>query len=151
MDRRWCWLQVDVPAEQIGFIPPRVDADSEAWWAEVEADRFALPVCDDCGKRWFPPMPACPYDGSRRISLAPARPDGVVYSWIVINRALHPAFAPDAPYVIATIDLADGARMFGRLFIDAGDVSAGMRVKVHFYTADGWRLVGFTPGSDPEI
>jgi uncharacterized protein len=144
-------LQVDVPAEQIGFIPPRVDADSEAWWAEVEADRFALPVCDDCGKRWFPPMPTCPYDGSRRISLAPARPEGVVYSWIVVNRALHPAFAPDAPYVIATIDLADGARMFGRLFIDAGDVSAGMRVKVHFYTADGWRLVGFTPGSDPEI
>ena len=150
MDQRWCWSQVDVAAQQIGFIPPHVDADSEAWWAEVEADRFALPLCNDCGQRFFPPMPACPYDGSRAVSLSPARQKGVVYSWIVVNRALHPAFTSDVPYVIATVDLADGARMFGRLFTDTGDVTAGMPVRVRFYTAGGWRLVGFEPDPDSE-
>ena len=149
MDPRWCWLRVDVPAEQIGFVPPRVDADSEAWWAEIAADRFAIPICDACGRRFFPPMPTCPYDGSRAVSLAPARRQGVVYSWITVNRALHPAFVADVPYVIATVDLADGARMFGRLFIDSGDVTAGMPVEVHFYTAGGWRLVGFKAETEP--
>ena len=77
------------------------------------------------------------------------RAEGVVYSWITVNRALHPAFVADVPYVIATVDLADGARMFGRLFIDSGDVTAGMPVEVHFYTAGGWRLVGFKAETEP--
>lgn len=40
---------------------------------------------------------------------------GRVYSWVGVQRALTPAFEADVPYTIATVELEEGARAFGRL------------------------------------
>lgn len=125
-----------------GFVEPQVDADSEAWWQAVAERRLLLPKCQQCGLRWFPPTPGCPRCGSTAVELADASGRGSVYSWVVINRALSPAFADDAPYTILAIDLEEGARMFGRL-LGAGEVTAGAPVTADFYEVDGQTLVGF--------
>lgn len=104
-----------------------------------------LPICESCGRRWFPPTPGCPHCGSAQVRLAEADPRGVVYSWVVINRALNPVFTDDAPYTIAAVDLVAGARMVGRFLSDTATIQAGMPVRVDIYAASGHRLVGFRP------
>jgi uncharacterized OB-fold protein len=38
-----------------------------------------------------------------------------VYSWVGVQRALTPDFEGEVPYTIATVELDEGARAFGRL------------------------------------
>ncbi|HEY4024819.1 MAG TPA: OB-fold domain-containing protein [Candidatus Dormibacteraeota bacterium] len=131
-----------------GLVAPGIDADSHAWWAAVAERRLLLPHCLDCGATWFPPTPGCPRCASTSVELVEASGRGRVYSWVVVNRALSPAFADDAPYTVLAVDLEEGARMFGRLVGDAGDprLGAGAEVRAEFYEAGGQALVGFTFG-----
>lgn len=130
---------------QRGFLAPDVDADSEEWWAAVAAKRLLLPQCGQCGLVWFPPTPGCPRCSAPEKVLVTASGRGRVYSWVVANRALHPAFHDDAPYVILAVDLEEGARIFGRLVGDVEDnrIAGGAPVHAVFYEVQGQVLVGF--------
>jgi uncharacterized OB-fold protein len=130
---------------QHGFVPPQVDADSRAWWAALGEHRLLLPRCHDCGLTWFPPTPGCPRCASTEVRLVEASGRGRVYSWVVVNRALDPAFAGDAPYVILTVDLDEGARIFGRLAAPADDprLAPGAAVRVQIHEVQGQALIGF--------
>jgi len=75
---------------------------------------------------WFPPTPACPRCASLWTDLRESAGCGEIYSWAVVNRALHPSFAQDAPYVILSVDLEGAARMVGRLL--AAGAAIGGRV-----------------------
>lgn len=142
---------------QRGFIAPAPDETSRAWWDGLAAGRIVVPRCRACGRRWFPPGPACPACGARDFEHVEAPPEGTVYSWIVVHRALDPAFAGDEPYAIATVDLDGGPRVLGRLALDGededdaeseGDGAApaiGARVEAVFYSVEGRPLLGFRP------
>jgi uncharacterized OB-fold protein len=128
-----------------GFVAPNQDADSAPWWAAVADRRLLLPRCEECGLTWFPPTPGCPRCGSPRVELIEAAGTGRIYSWVVVNRALSEAFTADAPYTILTVDLDEGARMFGRLIGDPNDprLRADARLKTVFYEVQEQTLVGF--------
>jgi uncharacterized OB-fold protein len=34
-----------------------------------------------------------------------------VYTWVVVNRALHPAFSRDAPYADVVVEMEEGVRL----------------------------------------
>jgi uncharacterized OB-fold protein len=125
-----------------GLVRPEADADSAAWWAAVAERRLLLPRCRDCGQRWFPPTPGCPRCGGASVELVEATGRGRVYSWVVVHRALSPAFVDDAPYTILAVDLEEGARMFGRL-VGPGPVTAGADVHAVFIDVEDQVLVGF--------
>ena len=36
---------------------------------------------------------------------------GTVYTWVVVNRALHPAFSHDTPYADVVIEMEEGVRL----------------------------------------
>jgi hypothetical protein len=40
---------------------------------------------------------------------------GRVHSWTVCHHAFHPGFASQTPYVLVTVDMADGVRMVAPL------------------------------------
>jgi uncharacterized protein len=138
-----------LPAQR-GLIRPDVDADSAPWWHALGEGRLLLPHCDHCGLDWFPPTPGCPRCGATEVELRQALGRGQIYSWVVVNRALHPAFAEDAPYAIVTVDLAEGARMVGRLLAAPDDpgLGPGAPVRAVFYEVAGQALIGFEP--EPE-
>jgi len=127
---------------QTGLVRPEADPDSAAWWSAVAERRLLLPRCRDCGQTWFPPTPGCPRCASTSVALVEASGAGRVYSWVVVDRALSPAFADDVPYTILAVDVAEGARMFGRL-VGPGPVTAGAEVHAVFYEVRGQVLVGF--------
>jgi uncharacterized OB-fold protein len=52
-----------------------------------------------------------------------------VFSYTAVHTP-PPAFAGDAPYTIAVVELADGGRLLGRLTADYADVAIGDSVEL---------------------
>jgi len=125
---------------QHGFVTPTVDPDSEPWWIALAEHRLLLPRCQVCGRAWFPATPGCPHCGANDFVLQEASGKGSLYSWVVVHRALSPAFSEDVPYTIGLVELEEGARVFARLF---GSPAASLRVRAVYYSVEGTTLLGF--------
>jgi len=64
-----------------------------------------------------------------------------------VQRALTPDFEADVPYTIATVDLVDGARAFGRL--DGPEPrTPGGEVVATFVDHPEWTELRFVPAAD---
>lgn len=86
-------------------------------------------VCADCGQVLLPPRPACYACGGRDIDVQPQSPEGRVFSYTAVHIP-PPAFAEDAPYTVAVVELADGGRLLGRVTADYADISIGDTVEL---------------------
>lgn len=115
---------------------PNLDEDIAPFWAAVAERRFVLLRCKTCGA-WYFPAAYCrnhqnePFMGNMAWEEASGR--GKVFAFTIHNRALHPAFAAEVPYVYALIELEEGP-MFGSNIIGCApsDVRTGMPVDVTF-------------------
>jgi len=67
-----------------------------------------------------------------------------VYSWVGVRRALTPGLEAEVPYTIAAVDLAEGARVFGRLE-GPEPTSPGATVTATFVDHDEWTELRFRP------
>lgn len=86
-------------------------------------------VCADCGQVLLPPRPACYACGSRDVDVEPQSREGRVFSYTEVHTP-PPAFAADAPYTVAVVELADGGRLLGRVAADYADVAIGDPVEL---------------------
>ncbi len=67
-----------------------------------------------------------------------------MYSWVGVRRALTPGLEAEVPYTIAAVDLAEGARVFGRL--EGPEPTApGATVTATFVDHDEWTELRFRP------
>jgi uncharacterized protein len=129
-----------------GYVEPVVDPDAAAFWAGVESRQLLVPTCDDCGTAFLPPLPCCPVCRSTRLTHVEASGRGTLYSWIVVHRALDPAFADDVPYAVAAVELSEGARIFSRLVdTDLDTLTAGMPLQLTWIEPQGRPLWAFRP------
>jgi uncharacterized protein len=136
----------DLAQPQKGIIPPPIDRDSEGFWAGLREDQIRLPHCLSCGNLWFPPTPGCPICGATEFETVVASPRGRIYSWVVVHRSLHPEYAEELPYVVATVTLDDGPRVFARLLdVEIDRIEADQPVEAVFYDIGEYRLLGFAP------
>lgn len=112
---------------------PTVDPESAPYWSALKESRLILKHCRDCGRHHFYPRALCPHCHSDALEWSDARGTGSIYSFTVARRPAGPAFKADAPYVVAVVELDEGARMMTNIV--TGDVNAvriGQRVSVHF-------------------
>jgi uncharacterized protein len=131
---------------QRGIVAPPIDADSADFWAGLEQREIRLPKCGSCGTVWFPPTPGCPVCGATERSTVVAAPHGKVYSWVVVHRSLQPEFAEELPYVVATVELDDGPKVFARLLeVEIDRIEPEMGVSAVFYAVGEQWLLGFAP------
>ena len=86
-----------------------------AWWEGLRAHRLLLQHCRDCGRTRFPPMPSCPWCASTAFDVVESTGDGVVYSYVTAHVAVSPGYAGSLPYSVATVELAEGPRLLGRV------------------------------------
>jgi uncharacterized OB-fold protein len=126
-----------------GPSAPEADADSEGFWAALREHRVVLQRCTACGRVRFPPMPGCPRCGATGCEEAEAGGAGTVYSWVRVHRSSGEA-AGDVPYAVATVDLDEGCRMFGRLEPHAA-AAIGLRVGFAFVDHAEWTELRFRP------
>jgi uncharacterized OB-fold protein len=112
---------------------PTIDPESAPYWSALKDNRLILKHCRDCGRHHFYPRALCPHCHSDALEWSDARGTGSIYSFTVARRPAGPAFKADAPYVVAVIDLDEGARMMTNIVTDDVDaVRIGQRVAVQF-------------------
>ncbi len=113
---------------------PVADADSAPFWEACREGELRLQQCAGCAAYRYPPASLCPSCGGGETRWTVLSGRGRVFSWIVV---VHPipraAYAEEVPYVVALIDLDEGARMASNIVGCApGEVTAGMEVEVVF-------------------
>lgn len=112
---------------------PVIDPESAPYWAALKERRLILKHCRDCGRHHFYPRSLCPHCHSDALQWSDARGTGSIYSYTVARRPAGPAFKADAPYVVAVVELDEGARMMTNIVTDdVESVRIGQRVAVAF-------------------
>lgn len=112
---------------------PVIDPESRPYWEALKQHRLTLKHCRDCGRHHFYPRALCPHCHSDALGWVEARGTGSIYSYTIARRPAGPAFKADTPYVVALIDLDEGARLMSNIVTD--DVEAvriGQRVMVEY-------------------
>ncbi|HEY6623814.1 MAG TPA: OB-fold domain-containing protein [Acidimicrobiales bacterium] len=136
----------DAPGGEAVTIRPESDLHSNAFWAGLRRRQVVVGRCLDCQRDFFPRLPTCPRCGGRRLVDETVSGAGTVYSWVRVHRALGDSSVVEPPYVVATIDLDDGCRMFGRIEPHQS-AAIGLAVTPAFVDHDGWTELVFAPGS----
>lgn len=125
---------------------PRPAPESAPYWAAAREHRLELPHCKACNHVWFPPSRSCPNCLSNDMAFKPVSGNGKVYSFVTFHRVYNPAFAGDVPYVVALVELDEGARMLTNIVGIAPDkVACEMRVKVVYEQRGESTIPMFTP------
>jgi uncharacterized protein len=94
---------------------PKPDPLTKPFWDSVKAHAMQLQRCDVCGRFVYYPRPLCPHCYSDTLTWTPVSGQGVVYAFTIPHRNPNRAFEPDAPYVVAQIELAEGAKIISNL------------------------------------
>jgi uncharacterized OB-fold protein len=67
---------------------------------------------------------------------------GIVYSYVTANVAVSPDYTGPLPYTVATVELAEGPRVLGRIE-GPGPVAIGDRVMAAFVDHEAWTELSF--------
>jgi uncharacterized OB-fold protein len=112
---------------------PEITTELRPFFEASRNGQLVVQKCGKCGDLRFPPHRLCSKCLSRESSWAPVSGEGEVYSFIVMHRVYHPAFASQVPYAVAMIKLKEGAKMISNVVgIDPRTIKCGMPVKVSF-------------------
>ena len=109
--------------------------------------KLRLQRCLQCKELIYYPRMVCPRCLSSDYEWETLSGLGSVYSFAIVWRPKHPAFAEHVPIVLAVVDLREGPQMVSTIVNCPADrVTIGMELAVVFDTiADGIALPKFEP------
>lgn len=124
---------------------PEPTPESKPYWDALNEGRLVLQSCGACGKVRHYPRPLCDACYSFDVRWIEAKGTGTVHSWTVTHHAFNPGFKAELPYVLVTVDLAEGVRMQAPLReADASALKTGLPVRLSIELArDGLALPAF--------
>ena len=94
---------------------PTPDPVTRPFWESLKAHAIQLQRCRGCGRFVYYPRPVCPSCLSDDLVWTPVSGRGVVHAFTIPHRHPNPAFGSDVPYVVALVELEEGARMLSNL------------------------------------
>ena len=128
---------------------PVPDPVTKPFWDGLQNKELKLQRCSSCQSAVFYPRVVCPSCGSRELNWIKASGRGTLYAFTIAYRGVPAAFKSSAPYVVAMVELEEGARMMTNLVdIDPTPeaVRIGMPVEVVFdKVTDTTTLAKFRP------
>lgn len=102
------------------------------FWAGCAAGKLRLRHCARCNRYFAPTRMACSC-GSGELPWVDTSGRGTVFSFTIVHRAPDPAFRAETPYVIAVVELEEGARLLSNVIgCRPDDVRIGMKVTAAF-------------------
>jgi uncharacterized OB-fold protein len=124
---------------------PEPTQESKPYWDALNEGRLVLQSCGSCGKVRHYPRPLCDACYSFDVRWIEAKGTGTVHSWTVTHHPFNPGFKAELPYVLVTVDLAEGVRMQAPLRnADASSLKPGLPVRLQIELArDGLALPAF--------
>ena len=128
-------------------IPSPTDA-TQAFWSGCAENVLRLRSCPRCNKRLAPTRAVCAC-GNSELPWVDTSGQGRIFSYTVVHRAPDPAFRPEVPYVIAIVELDEGAKLMSNIIgCSPADVRVGMKVRAVFdQVAPGIGVPKFQPAS----
>jgi uncharacterized protein len=126
---------------------PEPTPDTQPYWDGLRARKLLIQSCAGCGKLRFYPRPMCDACYSMESAWVEASRHGTVHSWTVTHHPFHAGFKGELPYILATVDLAEGVRMNAQVRgIDQDGLRIGLPVQVGFEaSAEGLNLPVIEP------
>ncbi|MFF4617517.1 Zn-ribbon domain-containing OB-fold protein [Nonomuraea jabiensis] len=110
-----------------------MSGDTSAYWAACERGELVVQRCTACGRRVQLPEAACPWCGDDSLVFEPVSGEGAVHTFTIVHRSFAPGYQGREPYVMAWVDLPEGARAFGHIVGCAPEqVRIGMPVRLTF-------------------
>jgi uncharacterized OB-fold protein len=133
--------------DRIADLLPDATADTAPFYEALDDGRFDLQECSSCGRLRYPIAPLCPYCFDEGLRWRSCDGGGVIHSWVRYHRAFVAAFEPLVPYVVVTVQLDEGPRVYGRLLgITIEAVAIGDRVEAIVERShDGRGVLAFAP------
>jgi uncharacterized protein len=125
---------------------PVADEDSQPYWTALRDHRILLQTCTRCGEVRCPPLPACANCGGIGLTNSYATGAGTLYSWIEVHRAVGTLRPDEVPCTIATVELAEGPRLLGRL--RQSRPAIGGAVAATFVDHRDWTEISFVPAGE---
>jgi uncharacterized OB-fold protein len=103
---------------------------TQPFWDAARQRRLALQFDRRTGRPQFWPRPVSVYSGRREMDWREVSGRGTLYSWTVVHVPVR-GLEDLAPYIVAAVDLDEGARVAARL-VNASpkDLSPGMKVRI---------------------
>ena len=115
---------------------PEPTLDSKPFWDGLKEHKLMLQQCAACGRVRHYPRPVCDHCYSMEVDWREASGDGVLHSWTITHHAFHHGFKGDLPYILATVDLAEGVRMQCQLKgVEPEELAVGLPVRMAYQTA----------------
>jgi uncharacterized OB-fold protein len=120
---------------------PIPDADSLPFWEGAKRHELLAQQCAECSQWRWPPQGVCPNCHSWNSVWTRLAGHGHISSYVVVQQGgVSAAFANDAPYVIAKIEMdgTDGLVIMTSNVVNCPweDVYVGMHVRVTFDDVD---------------
>jgi uncharacterized OB-fold protein len=111
---------------------PGADHVTEPFWHAAAEGRLLVQRCINCGVAQHYPRAMCrECAGDTEWQVCSGR--GTLYTFSIVRQNRTPPFDALVPYVVAMIDLEEGARMMGNVTdCDPDTVRIGMPVEVWF-------------------
>ena len=121
--------------------------ESIPFWEGTRKHHLMIQKCNECGHHWFPPSTVCTECGSNNIEWVQSSGKGKIFSFVIFHRLYHKGWDGEIPYVVAVIELEEGARLLSNIINTPPDnVKCDMPVKVVFEEAtNNLTLPKFTP------
>ncbi len=131
------------------FFAPRINQDTALFWDGCRRHKLCFQRCRHCGRARWPGSWLCPDCLSEDWEPTELAPEGVLYSYVVMEKPFHPGVADKVPYVVAAVDLADGVRILANLEGDPAQLRCGAPVRIAFCDSEGYsRPIARLKGED---
>ncbi len=112
---------------------PLMQGMAQQFYTHCKNHELRFQRCTKCGVWRHVPRAMCAACGSWDWEWAKSSGRGKVFTWTVVRRPMHPAFASDAPYAPVVVELDEGVRMVSWLVdVAPDDIRKGMPVEVVF-------------------
>jgi len=112
---------------------PTIDPDSKIYWDAANDNKLMVQYSIETKEYFLYSKQLTNAAGSKNIEWRQVSGKGKIYSFTIVYAPAGPAFKDDTPYIVASIELDEGARIISNLLTDDIEkVSIGDYVKVVF-------------------
>jgi len=125
-------------------LPFVANSELEAHFAALAQGRLLLPRCRRCGVVIWYPRAFCPNCGHSDVEWFESAGRGTIYSFTVVHRG-NGVYANAVPYVLAYVELVEGARVLTNIVGPIEQVRIGLVVEAVVEHADDSVILRFRP------
>lgn len=105
---------------------------TDPFWQGAREGKLCLQRCSTCSHVEFYPKKYCSHCLNDSLEWFETSGFGTIHTFTVIHRAPSKKFAEKVPYVVALIDVDEGARLMANVLSPIEKVKVGSRVEVVF-------------------